>query len=91
MTSSKTEIAPSDFSEVDSATANKVATAAVAQGAGVTADTINEIAKSESKNNLMQKFSALSNIKKIGLVGGGLALLGIIIYSTTGSKKTSKI
>jgi hypothetical protein len=29
----------------------------------------------------MQKFSALSNIKKIGLVGGGLALLGIIVYS----------
>jgi hypothetical protein len=29
----------------------------------------------------MQKFTALSNIKKIGLVGGGLAVIAIIAYS----------
>jgi hypothetical protein len=81
LTSTKTEIAPSDFSEVDTETANKVATAAVAQGAGVTADTINEIAKSESKNNLMQKFSALSNTKKIAIGGGAIAVIAIIAYS----------
>jgi hypothetical protein len=81
LTTKQTEIAASDFSEIDTATAEKVATAAVAQGAGVDAKTINDIRANQNKNNLMQKFSALSNIKKIGLVGGGLALLGIIVYS----------
>ena len=79
-TSSETELKPSDLSEVDDATAEKVATAAVAQGAGVDQNTIQEITKSESKSNLVSKFTALSNTKKIGLVGGGLALLGLIIY-----------
>ena len=79
-TSSETELKPSDLSEVDDATAEKVATAAVAQGAGVDQNTIQEITKSESKSNLVSKFTTLSNTKKIGLVGGGLALLGLIIY-----------
>ena len=79
-TSSETELKPSDLNEVDDATAEKVATAAVAQGAGVDQNTIQEITKSESKSNLVSKFTALSNTKKIGLVGGGLALLGLIIY-----------
>ena len=80
MTSSKTEIAPSDFSEVDSATANKVATAAVAQGAGVSAQTITDIASSK-KNTIMQKFAALSNTKKIAIGGGAIAVIAIIAYS----------
>ena len=80
LTSSKTEIAPSDFSEVDSATANKVATAAVAQGAGVSAQTITDIASSE-KNTIMQKFAALSNTKKIAIGGGAIAVIAIIAYS----------
>jgi hypothetical protein len=79
LTSTKTEIKPSDLSAVDNATAEKVATAAVAQGAGVDAKTINDIAKNQ--NSLMQKFSALSNTKKIGIVGGGIAVIGLIIYS----------
>jgi hypothetical protein len=81
LTTKQTEIAASDFSEIDTATAEKVATAAVAQGAGVDAKTINDIRANQNKNTLMQKFSALSNIKKIGIVGGGLAVLGIIAYS----------
>ena len=81
LTSTKTEIKPSDLSSVDNATAEKVATAAVAQGAGVDAKTINDIAASESKKSLIQKFTALSNTKKIGIVGGGIAVIGLIIYS----------
>lgn len=77
----ETELNPSDLSEVDDATAEKVATAAVAQGAGVDQKTIKEITKSESKTNLVSKFTALSNTKKITYVGGGLALLGLIIYT----------
>jgi hypothetical protein len=80
LTSTKTEIKPSDLSSVDTATATKVATAAVAQGAGVDAKTITDIAASE-KSSLIQKFSALSNIKKIGIVGGGIAVIGLIVYS----------
>ena len=80
LTSTKTEIAPSDFSEVDSATANKVATAAVAQGAGVSAQTITDIASSK-KNTIMQKFAALSNTKKIAIGGGAIAVIAIIAYS----------
>ena len=81
LTSTKTEIKPSDLSAVDNATAEKVATAAVAQGAGVDTKTINDIAASESKSSLIQKFTALSNTKKIGIVGGGIAVIGLIIYS----------
>jgi len=80
-TTTETELKPSDLSEVDDATAEKVATAAVAQGAGVDQNTIQEITKSESKSNLLSKFTALSNTKKITYVGGGLALLGLIIYT----------
>jgi hypothetical protein len=80
-TTTETELKPSDLSEVDDATAEKVATAAVAQGAGVDQNTIQEITKSETKNNLISKFTALSNTKKITYVGGGLALLGLIIYT----------
>ena len=79
-TTTETELKPSDLSEVDDATAEKVATAAVSQGAGVDQNTIKEITKSESKTNLISKFTALSNTKKITYVGGGLALLGLIIY-----------
>jgi hypothetical protein len=81
LTSTKTEIKPSDLSAVDNATAEKVATAAVAQGAGVDTKTINDIAASESKSSLIQKFTALSNTKKIGIVGCGIAVIGLIIYS----------
>jgi hypothetical protein len=80
LTSTKTEIKPSDLSAVDTATATKVATAAVAQGAGVDAKTITDIADSE-KSSLIQKFTALSNTKKIGIVAGGAAVIGLIIYS----------
>jgi hypothetical protein len=80
LTSTKTEIKPSDLSAVDTATATKVATAAVAQGAGVDAKTITDIAASE-KSSLIQKFTALSNTKKIGIVAGGAAVIGLIIYS----------
>jgi hypothetical protein len=80
LTSTKTEIKPSDLSAVDTATATKVATAAVAQGAGVDAKTITDIAASE-KSSLIQKFTALSNTKKIGIVASGAAVIGLIIYS----------
>jgi hypothetical protein len=80
LTSTKTEIKPSDLSAVDTATATKVATAAVAQGAGVDAKTITDIAANE-KSSLIQKFTALSNTKKIGIVAGGAAVIGLIIYS----------
>jgi hypothetical protein len=80
-TTKQTEIKPSDFSEVDTATAEKVATAAVAQGAGVTSETITNIAKKENTGSIMQKFAALSNTKKIIYVGGGLTVLGLIAYS----------
>jgi hypothetical protein len=78
-TTTNTEIKSSDLSSVDSETANKVATAAVAQGAGVSPQTITDIQKGQI--SLIQKFSALSNIKKIGIVAGGAAVIGLIIYS----------
>jgi hypothetical protein len=77
-TTTNTEIKSSDLSSVDSETANKVATAAVAQGAGVSPQTITDIQKGQI--SLIQKFSALSNIKKIGVVAGGAAVLGLIVY-----------
>ena len=79
-TTTQTEIKPSDFSEVDTALAEKVATAAVAQGAGVSAETIKNIAEKD-KSTLMNKFNTLSNTKKIGVVGGGLLLIGIIVFT----------
>jgi hypothetical protein len=78
-TTTNTEIKASDLSKVDTETATKVATAAVAQGAGVSSETINDIQKGQI--SLMQKFAALSNTKKIGLVGGGIAVIGLIVYS----------
>jgi hypothetical protein len=81
-TSSKTTIDASDLSDVDDATAEKVATAAIAQGAGVDSKTITDIAKKEAKGgNLISQFNALSTTKKIAVGGGALAVLGLIVYT----------
>jgi hypothetical protein len=81
-TTDKTTIDASDLSDVDDATAEKVATAAIAQGAGVDAKTITDIAKKEAKGgNLISQFNALSTTKKIAIGGGALAVIGIIVYS----------
>jgi hypothetical protein len=82
-TTEKTTIDASDLSNVDDATAEKVATAAIAQGAGVDAKTITDIAKKEAKsgNSIINQFNALSTTKKIAYGGGALAVIGIIVYS----------
>ena len=81
-TTNKTTIDQSDLSEVDDSTAEKVATAAIAQGAGVDAKTITDIAKKEAKGgNLISQFNALSTTKKIAYGGGALAVLGLIVYT----------
>lgn len=84
-TTTQTDIKPSDLSAVDNTTANKVATAAVAQGAGVSTNTIDDIAKSlpqgKDKLSLLDQFAALPQPKKIAVAGGGLAVLSLLAYA----------
>lgn len=68
-----TEIKPSDLSEVDNETATKVATAAVADGAGVSTQTIKDMTNSKG---LLSSFTSMSNTKKL-LIGAGIA--GVIV------------
>jgi hypothetical protein len=86
-TTKQTEIKPSDLSAVDTETAKKVATAAVAQGAGVSSKTIDDIAASNGsgtdKLTLLQRFAALPQPKKLAVAGGGALIIGLIIYSIT--------
>lgn len=87
-TTTQTEISSNDLSQVDTATAKKVATAAIAQGAGVSSKTINDIANSGTdKLSLLDRFYALDKTKKIAVAGGGLALAGLLIYTLTKKKK----
>jgi hypothetical protein len=71
--STSTEIKPSDLSQVDTETATKVATAAVADGAGVSTQTIKDMTNSKG---LLSSFTSMSNTKKL-LIGAGIA--GVIV------------
>lgn len=86
LSSSSTEIKPADFKPVSKETATKVATAAVADAAGVSPSTIEDVRKDikndqPSGSGLMNKFKELSITKK-ALLGAGLAGVIYLIYKS---------
>ena len=73
-------ITADDFDDVDDATAEKVATAAVAAGAGVDSKTIEEVKKEGQKDGLLNKFNAMPTTNKVLIGGGIVGLIGFAIY-----------
>ncbi len=81
------ETTADDLSPVDDTTAEKVATAAVAAGAGVDSKTIDEVKKDLQatkkdglKTNLFDSFSAMPTTNKVLIGGGIVGLIGYAIY-----------
>ena len=94
------ETTAADLAPVDDETAEKVATAAIAAGAGVDTKTIEEVKKDlpapdkdknkdGKKDGLFDKFKAMPKTNQYLIGGGILAVIGLTIYAATKPKSKS--
>lgn len=90
LSSDRTELTSADLNSVSNDVATKVATAAVAEGAGLTAEQIKNMGIFDSKTDKTKPTNAIQWLKDNKfIVGGGILAIGVLVFLSKKNKKTA--
>lgn len=90
LSSNKTDLTSSDLAPVSSDVATKVATAAVAEGAGLTTEELKNTGLFNPKTDKTKPTNAIQWLKDNKfIVGGGILAIGVLVFLSKKKKKTA--